>query len=332
MEKFKFTDYIRNKIILITGSNGMTGTGIIRWLLLENEINNANCHIIASTRHPESLPDYIQENDNISYCMFGKEEDAVKDKNVDYIIHAAAPTGRAFFISKPYETIRIIIDGTERMLEIAKEKKSSMVFLSSVEAYGIPNSSEPLKESYVGAVDSLDIRNGYPMGKKAAEFLCYSACKEYGVNVKIVRPSSIQGLLQPYEEQRIFNELLRCIVEGKNLVMKSDGMSKKSIVYTLDAVSGILISLFKGEAGEAYNITNTATFLTMRDLAETLFSKFNPKLKVEYCIEPSSKTGYLPHLEFTQDVTKLKKLGWEPQTDLLHMYQIDLERFGSSKC
>ena len=324
---YSFLPYIRNKTFLVTGSSGMTGSGIIRWLLLENDTHHANCHIYASTRCPQDRPGYLEDGDNVTMCRFGEERQAIGEDKVDYIVEAAAPTGRKIFVSKPVETLRIIVDGTERMLELAREKNAAMVFLSSVEAYGVPNVSEPIKETYVGAVDSLDIRNGYPIGKKAGEFLCYAMHREYGVNVKIVRPSSIQGLLQPYDEQRIFNEILRCVLEGKDLVMKTDGLSKKSIVYSLDAISGILTALFKGEAGEAYNITDPATYMTMKDLAAFVFGTFAPEQRIVFDVQDTEKTGYLPHLAFTQDITKLEHLGWEPLADLKHIYEVDMKRF-----
>lgn len=327
-QRYTFTQYLKNKTLLITGSNGMTAKGIIKWILLENERYGANCKIIASTRNPDKIPDYIEANDNIEFCKFGHEIEFARNRNIDYIIQAAAPTGRAFFISKPVETIRVIIDETEKMLDLAHNKLAKMIFLSSVEAYGLPNSKEPLKESYVGAVDSLDIRNGYPLGKKAAEFLCYAMSKEFNVDVRIVRPSSIQGLLQTYDEQRVFSQILRSILEKKNFVMNSDGLSKKSIVYTLDAVTGIFVSLFKGHSGEAYNITNPNTYYTMKDLTEYLFSLFSPELKIVFNTEDRSKTGYLSHLEFTQNIDKLKSIGWEPLTDLEKIYEVDLKRFG----
>ena len=327
LDIFNFTEFLKNKTILITGSSGMTASGIIKWILLENELKGIDCKIYASTRHPENVLDYVEKSDNVKMCLFGHESEYIKDAKIYYIIHAAAPTGRAFFISKPVETIRVIVDETEKMLELAKEKNANMIYLSSVEAYGIPNSNSPLTEKYVGAVDSLDIRNGYPMGKKAAEFLCYAMTKEYDVNVKIVRPSSIQGLLQPYNEQRIFNEILRCVIENRNLIMKSDGLSKKSFIYTLDAISAILTVLFKGVSGEAYNITDPSTYLTMNDLANTIFKRFNPELIIEYDIQDRNDTGYLPHLEFTQNINKIKNLGWKPITSLEKIYEVDIERF-----
>lgn len=325
---FDIIDDIKEKTFFITGCNGMTGTGIIKWLLLENELHNANVSIIASTRHPEIVPDYIEPSDNISFCKFGSEDTFVQGKHIDYIIHAAAPTGRDFFVNHPFETISVIVNGTEKMINIAKlNPGSKMLFLSSLEVYGLPNETEPVKESYVGAIDSLNIRNSYPLGKKAAEFLCYSAAKEFGTHITIARPSAIQGLFQPYSVQRVFNELLRCIIEGNNLVMKSDGSSKKSIVYTMDAISAIFLILFKGNSGEAYNVTDPATFMSVKELTEFLFKRFNEKLFIEYDIQDVAKTGYLAHLSFTQDVEKLKALGWEPKTSLEDMYRIDIERF-----
>lgn len=325
---YSFLPFIKNKTFLITGSKGMIGSGIIKWLLYENAVHGADCRIFASTRHPQNRPDYLEADDNVVICQFGMENQAVSTEEIDYIIHTAAPTGRKFFVTKPVETLRVIVDGTEKMLDLAQEKGAQMIYLSSVEAYGIPNIDAPIKENYVGAVDSLDIRNGYPMGKKAGEFLCYAMNREYGVNVRIVRLSSIQGLLQSYDEQRIFNEILRCVIEGKDLIMKSDGLSKKSIVYSLDAISGILTALFRGVPGEAYNITNPSTYMTMRDLVSYVFKRFNPDLHIVFDIEDTSKTGYLPHLAFTQDITKLQQLGWNPVSDLEHIYKTDLTRFG----
>jgi len=69
-------------------------------------------------------------------------------------------------------------------------------------------------------------------------------------------------------------------MENKNLIMKSDGKSKKSIIYTLDAVSGIFKILFEGEKGEVYNLTNPDTFLTVNEFAEKIFEKFNDKVHI----------------------------------------------------
>lgn len=327
--EFDFSDFIRNKTFLITGSGGMTGSSLMKWILYLNCTHRTNATIFASTRNPERVPSYIEQDDRVIMCEFGKEEDMIGDSKIDYIIHAAAPTERKFFMNYPAETFQVIVDATKKMLQLCRDKKASFILLSSVEVYGALDLEKPIDESRVGAIDSLNVRNGYPLGKKGAEFLAYAYGAEYGCDIKVVRISAIQGLYQAYNEQRIFNEVARCILENRNLVMKSDGKSKKSIVYTLDAVSGIFTVLFKGEKGEVYNITNPDTFMSMTELVEKLFKRFNPKLRIEYDIESEKSTGYLPHLSIVQNTEKISKLGWKPITELEEIYEIDFKRWKS---
>lgn len=328
VKQYDFLEYFRNKTFLITGAGGMTGTGIIKWLLLENELYDANIKIYASTRKPEEIPEYIEKSDSITYCMFGREADVLAHVSVDYIIHGAAPTGRAFFMSHPVETLRVIVDETEKLLEFARHNKGCrFLYLSSMDIYGTVNSDYPVKEEYIGSIDSLSIRSGYPLGKKAGEFLCRAYYHEYGVDSVIIRPASIQGLLQPYQEERVFNEILRCIIENQDLILKSDGSVKKCFLYSLDAVSAVFTILFKGKGGEAYNAVNPETFMTLKELAEHIFQKYAPECKVRFDIQDVKTTGYLQTFSFVQDNRKLENLGWVPLKKLEDIYGVDIERF-----
>ncbi|MCH5272387.1 MAG: NAD(P)-dependent oxidoreductase [Lachnospiraceae bacterium] len=326
---FEFEQYIRGKTFLLTGCKGIVGSGIIKWLLLKNQRDNSEVSIIASTRTPEEIPSYIEEGDNISFCKFGDEKNYCKDKKIDYIIHAASPTGNTFHASNPVESLRVIIDETEKILEIAcKNKGCSLIYLSSEEVYGLPKDETPIDETYVGAIDSLTVRSCYPLGKKVAELLCYNYSIEYNVDAKIIRPTVIHGLLQKYTEQRVVNEILRCVVENKNFVMKSSGLTKKCLMFSLDAISAIFTVLFKGEKGQAYNASNPNTFLTVKDLANHVFSKFNPNICIEFAnTDISVSEGYLPKRTLLQKIDKLENLGWYPMTELDRIYSIDIERF-----
>lgn len=323
-----FDFFLKNKTILITGAKGLVGTSLVKWLLVQNEIKGTNTHIIGSTRNPLDIPNYIELIDNIEYCEYGTELNLTQ--HIDYIIHAASPTGNQYHMQHPVETFRTNVDGMEIMLELAKKNEgSSLIYLSSEEVYGLPADDSPaMTEDMVGAIDSLNLRNCYPLGKKASEFLCHAYAMEYGINVKIIRPTVIHGLFQRYEEPRVVNELLRCILENKDLVMKSDGLTKKCMMYSLDAISAIFTVLFKGEKGEAYNASNPDTFITVKELANYLFKTFNPNIKVVFAQNEEKKSdGFLPHRTLVQDITKLKKLGWEPKTNLKRIYEIDIERF-----
>ena len=62
------------------------------------------------------------------------------EEDLDYIIHGASATDSSFFVEHPVETIDLAINGTKKMLELAKNKQvRSMVYLSSLEVYGTTN-------------------------------------------------------------------------------------------------------------------------------------------------------------------------------------------------
>ena len=329
--EYDFSAYLKDKTVLITGAKGIVGGGIIRWILYENMQKGNNTRIIASSRTPEIVPEYIESIDNISFCMFG-EEDSITE-HIDYIIHTAAPTSNKIFKEQPVESFRTIIDGTERILDFAKRQRNcSFIYLSSEEAYGTPNSDEPVKESFVGAIDSQNIRNCYPLGKKASELLCRAYYEEYGLDVKIIRPTVIIGLYQSYDSVKVEAEILRCIIESKNLQMKSNGMTKKCVIYTMDALSAVLTVLFKGKAGEVYNATDPDSYDTVKDRAYKAFERFNPDVTIEF-VEQNEfvLSKYLPQRALQEDISKISKLGWRPLTDMDSIYEIDIKRFSNAK-
>ena len=328
IELFDFNGFINKKTILITGSKGLVGTGLVKWILFQNQIKGTDTRIYASTRNPNEIPEYIEESDNIRYVKYGAENSI--DERIDYIVHAASPTGNKYHMQHPVETFRTNVDGMEMMLDLSlKNAGCSVIYLSSEEIYGLPADDSPaMTEDMVGAIDSLNLRSCYPLGKKASEFLCYASAEEYGIDVKIIRPTVIHGLFQRYEETRVVNELLRCLVENKDFIMKSDGLTKKCMMYSLDAISAIFTVLFKGEKGEAYNASNPDTFITVRDLAQHLVKTFNPSIKVIFEKGTATKAdGFLPHRTIVQDCSKLINLGWKPYGSLTHIYEVDLERF-----
>lgn len=322
-----FDEALKGKTVLITGAKGLVGTAITKWILLQNELKACDTMLYASTRNPEEVPDYIEKEDKIRYIPHGREAEFCP--SVDFILHSASPTGNRYHMQYPLETFRTNVDGMERMLELCSQNKSCvLLYLSSEEVYGTPSDSSPIvTEETVAAINSLNLRSCYPLAKKACEFLAYAAAKEYHVKTKIIRPTVIHGLFQRYEEPRVVNEILRCIVENKNLHMKSDGLTKKCMLYSLDAVTAIFTALIKGEDGEAYNATNPKTFLTVKDLANRLFQSFNPNLKIVFENTVELSDGFLPHRSIVQDCTKLNALGWEPKADLEHIYRVDMERF-----
>lgn len=322
---YDFSAYLRNKTILVTGSKGILGSGIIRWILYANAIEKLNCRIIASSR-TDDRPKYIEESDPVVYCPIGSEREFIKGK-LDYIIHTAAPTSNKIFMSQPVESLEVMVSGTKSMLELAKDTDAKMIYISSEEAYGTPNLETAIDEAFVGGVDSLNIRSCYPLGKKVAELMCVSYWAEFQTKVNIIRPTVILGLWQAYDSTKVEAEILRCVLENKHLVMKSDGSTKKCAIYSLDCISAIMTVLFKGKPGEAYNATNPKTYCSVKDRAYKAFATFNPSLSIDFVKSNAESSGYLPKRKLLEDISKIEQLGWSPMADMEYIYRIDIERF-----
>ena len=100
------------------------------------------------------------------------------------------------------------------------------------------------------------------------ECLCASYAHEYSVPVKIARLSQTFGPGVAYEDGRVFAEFARCALEQRDIVLHTQGHTVRSYCYTKDALSALLYILISGKAGEAYNVTNMDTAVSIKEMAE----------------------------------------------------------------
>lgn len=47
IELFDYDSYLKDKRILITGSKGLVGTGLVKWILFQNQLKGTNTKILA---------------------------------------------------------------------------------------------------------------------------------------------------------------------------------------------------------------------------------------------------------------------------------------------
>lgn len=318
---------ISGRTFMITGATGLIGSQIAKTILTCNRLKGTDGKVVAVVRNPEKAKKVYSGflDGNIEIIKSDILEYPEYRGNVDYIIHTASPTGSRYFVEKPVETIEAAVLGTNRILEFAKDKDiDGMVYLSSLEVYGVPNGkNETIKESDYGYIDPLSVRSSYSEGKRMVECLCASYASEYSVPVKVLRLSQTFGAGVEYDDGRVFAEFARCLMEGRDIVLHTDGSTVRTYLYTADAVTAILTVLFKGEKGEAYNATNPETACSIKEMAE-LIAGLDPERNIRVKIEipdDLGKYGYNPQMVIRLDAGKLESLGWEPETGLKKMFE-----------
>ena len=169
---------LKNKKILITGATGLICSIMIRTFCIKNDNYDLNLKIYLLVRNVQDAKELFGTKEYIEYIETSIENFKPTNLNVDYVIHAASPTRSKFFIEKPVETLDTAVIGTKNVLDFSKMNKvKSMVYLSSMEMYGVLDSKN-VTEQDLGYINPLDVRSSYSEGKRICELYCYSYYKE----------------------------------------------------------------------------------------------------------------------------------------------------------
>ena len=306
-----------NSTVLITGATGMIGQNIVDFIQKLNISHHANIKIVAHGRSEEKIKSIYGGKDKITFVVSDIRQLSYPE-DVDYIIHTASITGGSKqHLEYPMRTLGTSIDGTRRVLDLALDKKSKgIVFLSSLEVYGNTGvSKKNIKETDGGYIDTMNPRSSYSEGKRVSECLFTAYAKEYGVPATVARLTASFGANASTSDNRVFAQFAKSIINGQDIVLKSTGETVRDYCDTEDVASALSAILAYGTPGQAYNVANMETEISIRDLAQRfidLYPESGSKLVFDLK-EDAAKYGYNPVMRNVLDSGKLMALGWRPQ-------------------
>lgn len=327
IQKLDIEDFVKNFTLakslegakfLITGATGLIGSTLVRCLLALNKNIQITCPI---RNLKKAKATYGEDIDSICFIeceLVSYLRGLTENDDFLYIVHCASPTEGKYMIEHPVDTYMLAIDSTRAILEYARKKKTDIVYVSSLEFYGQNFDDTLITEDMQGYVNNTEPRSSYPLGKRAAEYLCAAYAKQFDINAKVARLTQTFGAGVSIDDNRVFAQFARSVIEGKNIVMHTKGESAKPYCYTTDCVSAILYILLRGEKGEAYNVANQETYISIKDMANFLCTHFNPKLKV--VVEEHPEMGYAPVTKLNLSTEKLRSIGWLPRYGLYDMF------------
>lgn len=320
---------IYNSNILITGAAGLVCSAIVDFLLILNDTENAGIKVFVAARSEEKAKKRFgdrMERDDVIFVVYDALKEIDWDYNLDYIIHGASPANPALYVRQPVETMLANINGLNNILDFARTHKTGRIlFVSSSEVYGQKDNSDPYGETDYGFVDITNPRACYPCAKRACETLSAAYYDEYGVDSVIVRLGHIYGPTATRSDTRASSQFFYDVIDGHDIVMKSAGSQVRSYCYVVDCVSAILTVMIEGETATAYNISNSKSVVTIRELAEMIALVSDKKVIYENPSDVEVK-GYNLMNNSGLDSTRIERLGWRGQYDLCtgvtHTFQI----------
>lgn len=308
---------------LITGATGMIASVIIDILMYYNNTiidSSKGIHIIAVSRNEvkarERLAPYW-DSTFFTYLSQDISQSLPELGDVDYILHAASNTHPRVYATDPIGTITANVTGTYELLSYAAEHHCRrFLCFSSVEIYGENRKDvDKFDESYLGYIDCNTVRAGYPESKRLSESLCNAFAAQKGQDFVIGRFSRVYGPTMGREDSKAIAQFIRRAAAGEDIVLKSEGNQLYSYTYVVDAAVAALYLLLYGKSGEAYNVADEKSEITLKELAQILAAAAGSKVIFELP-DAVERAGYSTATKALLDTGKITALGWRASTPI----------------
>lgn len=316
-EQQKFlSQKLENSTVTVSGATGLIGSRIVKYLLVLNKKYDSNITINALYRSIDKFnnvyKDYLDDNALKSVYF---DTQTPLDGKTDYIIHCAGIAGgKKMHLKDPVLMFDVAYYSTKAMLEYAvKSGCKRFCYISTYEVYGTPVDDRLISENNPCTLDTMQLRNIYPIGKRMCESMCVAYSSMYGLDIMCGRLTSTFGYGVEYDDPRFFAEFARCAVNKKDIVLKSMGNTVRSYLDSDDAASAFLYILVNGESCNTYNTTNMDNEISIREIAEKVISLSGENVNLVFDVaEDIEKLGFRKEGVTLMDASKLYALGWKP--------------------
>lgn len=315
-----FLKNLNNKKILISGATGMIGTYIVDILMILNTKFEMNINIMVLSRNEKRIKErfgvYLRDL-HFKYKIQDVNSIIDLEDYYDYVIHAASNTHPKQYATDPIGTITTNIIGTKNLLDYSiKRKVERFLFLSSVEIYGENYGNiDRFKEDSLGFINCNTLRAGYPESKRTGEALCQAYRNKYNIETVIARISRTYGPTMHITDSKAISQFIIKAVLKENIILKSEGNQRFSYIYALDAAMASLFILINGKDGEAYNVVDESSDISLFELA-TFCAKIGDSRVIFSLPDRTEAKGYSTVTRGLLNGEKLRRLSWSNQYNI----------------
>ncbi len=282
---------LRGKRLFLTGGTGFFGKWLLAALLHANAEMDLGAELTVLSRNPDAFRKShpgLAEITSLQWVQ-GHVADFTSDLRPDFLIHAAADTTAFTTGAEERERGRAIVEGTRRVLDIARRAGARMLNVSSGAVYGAAAAQRTgaKEEDY----DSAAAVTPYGVAKRNAEALCADS----GADFVTARAFAFLGPHLPLETHFAAGNFLRDAIRGGPILVRGDGTALRSYLYPADLVVWLLRLLVRGQRGRAYNVGSDEVISTA-ELARMMAEAVAPKAEVVIqSVQPQGPQNiYLP--------------------------------------
>lgn len=302
----------KNKNVFITGADGFIGSWLARefvkrqsnvFILVRDPKVNAACQLFGLHNKVTQI-----EGNLVDYKLLEK---TLKKYSIDTCFHLAAQAIVQIANQSPLQTFESNIKGTWNILEACRNTKTTerIVVASSDKAYGVQEKLPYTEESPLLGLYPYDV------SKACADILSRSYFVSYGLPIAVTRCANTYGG-GDLNFSRLIPDAIRCILQGNEFVIRSDGTPERDYMYIEDAIEAYITlaeQIEKKEVkGKAFNFGTgkpISVINLFKEIAQ-LCGEFDIKPKILGTAKNEIDRQYLA-------IDKAKKvLNWEPKYTL----------------
>jgi dTDP-glucose 4,6-dehydratase len=307
---------------MVTGGCGFIGTNFIYYMLSNDEFKGRiiNVDKLTYAGNPDNL--LAAEKKYARRYIFEKADicdaqamAAIFDRYaVDAICNFAAESHVDRSIAEPDAFVKTNIEGTFRLLELARQNKEQLKLfhhVSTDEVYGSLGVKGRFTEQMPYRPNSP-----YSASKASSDHLVRAYFKTYGLPVTISNCSNNYG---PYQfPEKMIPLMLLNALEGKPLPVYGEGGNVRDWLYVTDHCQAIWKIMQAGTRGEMYNIGGQCEMANIDlvgcicDLLDDMVPRADASPRRNLITFVKDRPGH--DRRYAIDFSKLTdELGWLPQ-------------------
>jgi UDP-glucuronate decarboxylase len=239
----------------------------------------------------------------------------------EFVFNFACPASPVHYQSDPYATLTTSVIGAQRIVEMARGRRCTIVHASTSEVYGDPT-VHPQTESYWGNVNPIGERACYDEGKRCAETLLMDARRRWSVDTRIIRIFNTYGPRMAFDDGRVVSNFIVQALRGVPLTIFGDGRQTRSFCYVDDLIDGVMGMSRLKEVNGPVNLGNPGEF-TIIELAREISELLGVSVEqVRAPLPPDDPRQRKP------DITRARTLlGFEPKIQLRDGLQRTADEF-----
>ncbi len=236
----------------------------------------------------------------------------------DMVYHLAAAVGVKYILDNPLKSIKINVEGTEKVLELCAKFKKKVLIASSSEVYGKHLHAPLVETDNIIYGPTSKFRWSYAASKLMDEFTALAYYRTKKLQVVIARLFNTVGPRQTGAYGMVIPRFVSQALDGTPLSIYGDGAQTRTFTYVKDVVEAFMALMESDRAaGEVFNIGGTEE-ISILDLAHKIIRETGSNSACE--LIPYEKAFAKDFEDMQRRVPSIEKIrdtiGFEPKTKL----------------